>query len=85
MNNKDKFRARWNIKDRDVVCFCPKGSNTFCDAGYFVGNILDFDKCIELERRGYDLSTLKFEISPQKGNNKFCSQRIKDDNHDTDK
>jgi hypothetical protein len=75
MKKRDKLHAHWSEKENDLICWHPLGQQTQCDASYFFSEILDKDKCMELKRRGYDLSTLKFEISPSKGNTRFWSQQ----------
>ena len=65
MNIKDKLTSKWSKKDNDIIVNYPLGIGTNTDMCYFFNNILDRNKCLELEKRGYDLSTLKFEISPK--------------------
>lgn len=65
MNIKDKLTARWLKKERDIIVNYPLGCGTNTDMCYFFDEVLDKKKCLELEKRGYDLSTLKFEISPK--------------------
>ena len=51
----------------------PMGKQTNSDAHYLsykLGEIMD-----ELDKRGYDKTTLKFSIEPQAGNERFCSQK----------
>ena len=71
----DKLSVCWNDEDQDIECFYPAGVQTMSDANYMLSNILDTAKCKELENRGYDLSTLKFEITPKKGDKRFQSER----------
>ena len=71
----DKLSVCWNDEDQDLDCFYPAGVQTMSDANYMLSNILDAAKCKELENRGYDLSTLKFEITPKKGDKRFQSER----------
>lgn len=65
MNIKDKLTAKWSKKENDLLVNYPMGIGTRSDMAYFFFDILNRDKCVELEKRGYDLSTLKFEISPK--------------------
>ena len=56
----------------------PLGSQTVCDGGYLSG-IFSPQVIEELERRGYDKTTLKFSIEPKTGNDRFASQRDEGD------
>jgi hypothetical protein len=74
MRAKDKLRAFWSKKENDLIFWLPMGQRTKCDANWLNGIFTkDFQK--ELTDRGYDFTTFKFEISPQKGNERFVSQR----------
>ena len=73
----NKLHICWNEEEQDLECFYPAGVQTKCDANYFLNNIFDIAKCKELEHRGYDLPTLKFEIAPKKGDKRFQSERNK--------
>lgn len=74
-NLDDTLSVCWNEEEQDLECFYPAGVQTKCDANYLLNNILDTAKCKELENRGYDLSTLKFEITQKKGDKRFQSER----------
>lgn len=73
MKAKDKLRANWSKKERDLVFHYPLGVQTVCDAGYLAGVITE-ELLRELERRGYDKTTFKFSIEPKKGDERFGSQ-----------
>ena len=80
MRKKDKLTFFWSDKEQDFVVGYPFGINTKSDSRllmYFFTNrsIIQSDTEIvdELKRRGYDPTTIKFEISPQKGDSKFES------------
>lgn len=73
MNKKDKLHIRWSKKENDLNFHWPGGEQTKCDANYLCWKLGgEFIK--ELESRGYDIKTLKFEISPKIGNQRFTSQ-----------
>jgi hypothetical protein len=72
---EDKLRVYWNRKEQDMGVHWPGGVSTKCDARYILCMVLNEEVIAELERRGYDPTTLKFEISPKKGNTRFTSQR----------
>jgi hypothetical protein len=69
--NKNKLRAKWSKKEKDILYRFPR----CCDGAYLNGIFtrkIDFGTLPdqpptsfldELERRGYDIKTLKFEIS----------------------
>jgi hypothetical protein len=69
----DKLRLYWD-KAEGLMCFHPLGTQTQCDAGFLAG-VFDKGFLDELTRRGYDVATLRFSIKPQKGNQRFASQR----------
>lgn len=75
MKRNDKLRAWWNKKERDVHGYQPMGTGTTADIRYLICEVITPEFCKELDKRGYDLSTMRFEICPQIGNLKFASQR----------
>lgn len=74
MKATDKLRVTWCKKEKTVLFHYPLGSQTKCDCGFLSGYITE-ELANELEERGYDKTTLKFSIEPQKGNERFASQR----------
>lgn len=70
----DKLRADWSKRERDVMLHFPVGESTRSD-GHYLSGIFSKEFTEELTRRGYDISTMKFEISPAKGNPRFRSQQ----------
>lgn len=74
MKKVDKLSAHWSKKENDHMINWPVGVQTKADAWYLHG-IFSKEFKEELERRGYDLKTLKFSIEPQQGNPRFASQR----------
>lgn len=66
---KDKLRIFWSERERDIYCDFPVGIGTKRDAHYLLGGVFTKEFADELERRGYDLSTLKFEIRVNKKSN----------------
>ena len=75
----DKLRSDWCKKERCRQFHTPGGSQTKCD-GMFIDGILTDHFLNELEERGYDKTTFKFSIEPQKGNIRFQSQRKENGN-----
>lgn len=74
MNARDKLRATYSKKEKDVILHFPLGYGTSSD-GHYLSGIFNVEFTDQLERRGYDLSTMKFSIEPMKGNDRFSSQR----------
>jgi len=63
MKAADKLRATYSRKERDVILHFPLGTSTVTDANYLTGV---FNKAFtdEMEKRGYNLATMKFSIEP---------------------
>lgn len=74
MKAKDKLRIDWSKREGDLMFHYPLGSGTSAD-GHFLANKFDKEFTDSLIRRGYDLTTLRFSIEPQAGNENFASQR----------
>lgn len=70
MKKKNKLRAYWNKKEKDTMFYHPAGYMVKCDAA-FLHTVFTKEFRKELEDRGYDWTTFKFEISPKLPNNKF--------------
>jgi hypothetical protein len=76
----DKLRYRWNAKLRDFWISYPRSADGHLIAGHFGGKrmaadyggpgpsriVFDPSFTAELEARGYDLTTLKFEVRMKK-------------------
>lgn len=65
----DKLTAKWGY-DREQACYdlivCyPLGRLTVSDANYLLGHVFTKEFQEEIRRRGYDITTIKFEISPK--------------------
>ena len=81
MNAQDKLRATWGKKESDILLHFPLGISTRSD-GHWLSNIFNKEFTDELDRRGYNVTTLKFSIEPKEGgkifengSQKFASQR----------
>jgi len=79
---KDKLRVTWCKQEETCLYHWPAGSQTKCDGGFLSGFITD-DFVKKLKERGYDPYTIKFEISPQKGDERFASQRMEHEANST--
>lgn len=67
-----KLRSFYSKRERDTMFEHPTGLHTKSDAHYLHG-IFTKEMQEELEARGYDWGTFKFEISPKLPNDKFPS------------
>lgn len=92
MKPKDKLRAYWSKKENGLMLYHPLGEQTRCDARLLNDALsakrcfadpgkplgVEFDPSLldELDKRGYDLTTIRFSIEPKRGNQRFASQRI---------
>lgn len=69
IEQKDKLRVRYKFDQEsnsyDFICDYPLGKQTCCDANYLFSHLFTQEFKEEMERRGYDITTLKFEISPK--------------------
>ncbi len=70
----DKLLAAWSRRDRDLVFYFPLGYGTSTDSHY-LSTVLTAEFLQTMTSRGYDIETLKFEISPSAGQFKFASTR----------
>ena len=69
IKKKDKLTACWKY-DReqgchDLVVNFPLGKQTSADANYLLSMFHEYNFIEEMQRRGYDITTFKFEISPK--------------------
>lgn len=74
MDAIDKLRATWSKRETDVMLHFPNGQGTKCDAHWLSG-VFNKEFIDELFRRGYDPTTMRFSVEPQKGNQRFVSQQ----------
>lgn len=69
IKNRDKLRAEWKYDKEentyDLVVDYPLGVQTNTDAGYLLSHVFTQNFINEIQKRGYDISTMKFEISPK--------------------
>lgn len=70
----EKLRANWSRREHDVMLHFPVGFSTKTDAHYLSG-VFGKEFIAEMTARGYDMTTMRFEISPRRGNPKFLSER----------
>ena len=73
MKAKDKLRAYWSKRENDIMLHWPAGVGTKSDAHWLSG--IFNDKFIEaITSRGYDPTTIRFEVRPKRGNQGFVSE-----------
>ncbi len=70
MKAEHKLRARYCKRERDIVLEFPLGFGTKSD-GHYLSGIFNREFKQEMTNRGYDIATLRFEISPKAGDPKF--------------
>ena len=63
MAKEDKLKVNWSKRERDLIIYNPLGRGTNADAAYLFG-FFNKDFIEEMAKRGYDITTLKFEIKP---------------------
>lgn len=59
----NKLTAKWNKKEKDLVVKYPLGCGTNCDMAYLLYDVFNKAFIEEMKDRGYDLTSLKFEIA----------------------
>jgi hypothetical protein len=74
MNLNDKLHVYWSKRESDTMFYSPLGFCTTPDARYMSG-VLSREVLEELDKRGYDTTTIKFSIQPKAGNVRFASER----------
>lgn len=67
---QNKLRARWNKFEKDVYVTYPLGIQTSCDMAYLFG-VFNKQFVDEMKARGYDITTLKFEITVDENDERF--------------
>jgi hypothetical protein len=62
MSKREKLRATWSKRERDVMVHYPRS----CD-GHWLSSVLNLAFTDELDRRGYDVTTLRFSVARKDG------------------
>lgn len=65
LKKKDKLTAYWDKKENCIGAYHPLGFMTQTDAHYLFDNVFTKEFVKEMTDRGYDVTTMKFEISPK--------------------
>ena len=63
MAKQDELKVNWSKRERDLMIHNPYGVHTNADAAYLFG-FFNKDFIKEMAERGYDITTVKFEIKP---------------------
>jgi len=67
MKAQFKLRANWSKKEKDIIVNYPLGVGTKRDCNYLFHKCFNNEFVEEMSSRGYDIESLKFEISIKKG------------------
>lgn len=65
LKKKDKLTAYWDKKENCIGAYHPLGFMTQTDAHYLFDKVFTKEFVKEMTDRGYDVRTMKFEISPK--------------------
>lgn len=65
LKKKDKLTAYWDKKENCIGAYHPIGFMTQTDAHYLFDKVFTKEFVKEMTDRGYDVTTMKFEISPK--------------------
>lgn len=65
LKKKEKLTAYWDKKENCIGAYHPLGFMTKTDAHYLFDNVFTKEFVKEMTDRGYDVTTMKFEISPK--------------------
>ena len=68
---ENKLRAKWSKSERDIIINYPLGIQTNCDMAYLFCDVFTKEFKKEMEDRGYDITTLKFEIKVDEKGKRF--------------
>lgn len=68
---ENKLRARWSKREKDILVNYPKGIGTVCDCNYLFSEVFTNNFVKEMKERGYDITTLKFEIKVDEKGERF--------------
>lgn len=60
---ENKLKVNYSKRERDLMIHHPLGIGTKADA-HFLSGFFNQEFSDELTRRGYDITTLKFEVKP---------------------
>lgn len=64
LKKKEKLTAYWDKKENCIGAYRPLGFMTQTDAHYLFDKVFTKDFVKQMTDRGYDVTTMQFEISP---------------------
>lgn len=67
----NKLMAKWSKREKDIIINYPLGIQTNCDMNYLFCEVFTTEFKKEMENRGYDITTLKFEIKVDEKGKRF--------------
>jgi len=70
LKKKEKLTAYWDNKENCIGSYHPLGIFTHTDSNYLFDKVFSKEFVKEMTDRGYDVKTMKFEISPKLPNYK---------------
>jgi len=68
---ENKLRARWSKREKDILLIHPLGIMTRCDGAYLAFKVFNNEFVKEMVDRGYDITSLKFEITVDKNGKRY--------------
>lgn len=68
---ENKLKLRWSKREKDMLITYPVGISTKTDANYLFANAFTDEFQKELIKRGYDITTIKFEITVDPKSERF--------------
>jgi hypothetical protein len=68
---RNKLKVKWSKQEKDIKCWYPLGIGTKSDMHYLFGEIFTLEFIKEIQNRGYDITTLKFEITVDSKGERF--------------
>lgn len=71
MKKDNKLTVKYSKREKDIVCHYPKGILTKCDCNYLFSEVFTDEFVKEIKSRGYDITTLKFEIKVDEKGERF--------------
>ena len=68
---ENKLRARWSKSEKDILLIYPLGIMTKRDSAYLGFRVFNEEFVKEMVDRGYDITSLKFEITVDKNGKRY--------------
>lgn len=68
---ENKLKMRWSKREKDILIDYPLGILTKADANYLFSYVFTDEFQKEFIKRGYDITTIKFEITVDPKSERF--------------